>query len=97
MGVQYKSFIYSKHALVKMLERDISFEETEQAVCIGEIIKEYPNDKPYKSYLILAFVETRPLHVVVSNDNEGNCIVISVYEPDRDLWELNFKTKKEKQ
>jgi hypothetical protein len=89
-----KGYIYKKHALERMISRNISFEEVEKAINEGEIIKDYPDDKPFKSCLILAIVNKKPLHIVVSQDNEGNCFVISTYEPDKEIWYKDFKTKK---
>jgi hypothetical protein len=62
----------------------------------GEIIREYPDDTPYSSRLMLGWCDERPLHVVVANNDDDNeIIVITVYEPDPALWEPDFKTKKE--
>jgi len=94
MPINCKGYIYKKHALERMLSRNINFEEVENSLFIGEIIKEYPEDKPFQSYLVLAIVKGKILHVVVSQDNENNCIIISVYEPDIDIWNTDFKTKK---
>ena len=65
-----------------------------EAVQKEEIIKDYPNDKPYPSFLILKFVNDRPVHIVVAkNTKNGFCFVVTVYEPDPDIWSKDFKTK----
>jgi len=94
MSLKCKEFIYKKHALERMLNRNINFEEVEKAIITGEIIREYPEDKPFSSYLILAVIFEKILHIVVSQDSEGNCIIISAYEPDREIWNSDYKTKK---
>jgi len=77
-----------------MLSRNIDFDEVEKSIISGEIIREYPEDKPFQSNLILAYIAEKALHIVVSQDNEGNCIVITVYEPDKEIWNIDLRTKK---
>jgi len=96
MNFECNSFIYKKHALERMLSRNISFDEVEKVILIAEIIKEYPEDKPFESKLLLGFIDSKALHIVVSRDGEGNCIIITVYEPDIDIWNYDLKTKKTK-
>jgi hypothetical protein len=77
-----------------MFEREIPPEDVLEAVQNGEIIKEYPDDRPYPSFLILSFVNNRPLHVVVArNTNDDFCFVVTIYEPDKSMWSKDFKTK----
>ena len=59
----------------------------------GEIIKEYPDDKPYPSRLILGYVDLRPVHVVLT-ELDDMYIVISAYEPDPGTWETDMKRRK---
>ena len=90
----YKIF-YSNHAVKQMFQRKITTHEVEYALENGEIIQKYPEDKPYPSELLLAFHKQRPLHVVCSyNKEEKITIIITVYEPTTELWEDNFKTRK---
>ena len=86
--------IFSRHAFSQMIEREISSDVVREVLLHGEVIKEYPDDKPFPSILILKFVDTRPIHIVASKDEEGNCIIITAYEPDLTLWNKDFKTKK---
>ena len=62
--------------------------EVFEAVCNGEVIEDYPNDKPYPSVLILGTtLATRPLHIVCAySDKENLAIVVIVYRPNPDLW-----------
>jgi hypothetical protein len=85
--------IYREHAVKRMFERGISTEAVEEILAIGEIIKEYLDDKPFPSFLLLGYMEERPIHIVASEDT-GICYVITVYEPDALLWNDNFKTKR---
>lgn len=46
------------------------------------------------SYLILSFVNARPIHIVVAKkSDESVCFVITVYEPDPNIWSKDFKMK----
>jgi hypothetical protein len=60
-----------------------------------EIIEEYPEDKPYPSCLILGFTKAnKPIHMVFSiNHEERAVIIITVYVPDRNRWEDNFRRR----
>jgi hypothetical protein len=92
--MKYKQIYFSGHATVQMFKRGIQAEDVERVLKTGLIIKNYPDDKPYPSFLILGFVEKRPLHVVSATDRRGNCYIVTVYEPDKKLWNNDFKTKR---
>jgi Domain of unknown function (DUF4258) len=78
-----------------MLEKGITTGEVEQTVLQGEVIQEYGDDKPFPSLLILSFIMKRPVHIVVAQNTETKeCIIITCYEPDVQLWNRDFKTKK---
>lgn len=63
----------------------------------GEMIASYVDDKPFPSKLILGYLENQPLHVVIAeNRKENRCIVITAYKPDPQLWDKEFKNKKDK-
>lgn len=77
-----------------MVARFIRSDEVVDVICNGEIIKFYHSDKPYPSYLLLKFVNGRPLHVVLAqNVKTQECILITCYEPDASVWQKNFKDK----
>lgn len=83
-----------EHSFRRMFEREISPEDVLETVRKGEIIKDYPDDKPYPSFLILSFVKERPIHVVVArNEKDDVCFVVTVYEPDKSMWSKDFKNK----
>jgi len=86
---------FSRHAIQRMFERAISPDEVRMALVTGEVIASYPDDAPYPSVLILAFVAGRPLHVVASRDDSTrHCYVITAYVPDSALWGSDFRTRK---
>jgi hypothetical protein len=89
------NIVFSDHAINQMFKRSISVDDVVNIIEIGEIIQEYPDDKPYPSYLILGFLNQRPLHIVMAkNDFENNCIIVTAYQPSTDIWNTDFKTKK---
>jgi Domain of unknown function (DUF4258) len=86
---------FSRHALERMFERAIGPDEVRMAVLTGEVIVDYPDDTPYRSMLILAFVGGRPLHVVTARDDTTNrCYIITAYVADPALWGSDFRTRK---
>ncbi len=85
---------FSGHATVQMFKRIIEVDHVEQVLKTGKIIKQYPDDKPYPSFLILGYIGKRPIHVVVSTDKQENCYIITANEPDRKLWKSDFETRK---
>jgi len=61
----------------------------------GETIREYPNDTPYPSRLVLGWRDSRPIHVVAADDAENRrTFVVTVYEPDPEIWEPDFRRKR---
>ena len=87
-------FIISLHCQKAIDLRNILLEYVIETVEYGETISVYNNDKPFPSKLILKFVNGNPLHVVVAqNPNSLECILITAYKPDENIWELNFKLK----
>ena len=88
------NFIFTGHAIERMFSRSISIDNTKYAIEHGEIFFEYPNDKPYPSFLILGFVNQRPIHIVLGKSKLDVCVIITVYEPDKNIWNDDFKSKK---
>ncbi len=47
-----KEINFRQHALKRMIERDIFFDEIEFGIINGETIKNYPEDKSFESQLL---------------------------------------------
>jgi uncharacterized protein DUF4258 len=92
----FETFEYIRHMLEKADERGIDLEHVEQAIEYSEKVAEYPNDKPYKSYLYLSFFNHKPLHVCFAIVNQKQCKVITAYQPNLTIFEKDFKTKRKK-
>jgi len=50
-AIESGNFVWRKHALERMLERDIARDEVIETILNGIDIENYPNDKPYASAL----------------------------------------------
>ena len=74
----------------------IRVDEVLEALDAGEIIEDYPHDRPYPSCLILGRTKAgRLLHIVCAPVSmERRLIVITTYQPDPARWEADFKQRK---
>ena len=90
--VHCENLIFSDHAINQMFKRDISVDNIRMIVNFGEVIQDYPNDKPFPSCLLLGYISHRPIHLVIGV-NKNTCVIITAYEPDPQLWDENFKIK----
>lgn len=78
-----------------MFERSMSTVDVIFTIQTGETIAGYPDDRPYPSELRLGWVNERPVHVVVAQNQENNeCYVITTYVPSPEIWDDDFKTRR---
>lgn len=90
-----RPIIYRIHAIQRMFERRISGENVRQVLQAGEVIEDYSDEMPFPSSLMLGRRGTRPLHVVMAeNTEEGESVVITVYEPDPAQWKSGSRNRK---
>ena len=88
------TIIMTAHVIKRCKERNIDSDSRINVVMHGEIIKQYEDDKPFPSCLLLGMsINDRYLHVVVASDNI-NLHIITAYYPSIDEWEPDFKTRK---
>ncbi len=81
------SFEFSKHAVDQSILRGISVQELRDAIQSGEIIEDYPDDKYGPSCLIFGMTpEKRPLHLQCSYPSRPLIKIVTLYEPDENLW-----------
>ena len=87
-------FEYSQHAVDQSILRRVTVEELRECVRSGEIIEDYPEDKYGPSCLISGLTESgRPLHVQCSYPTRALVKIITLYEPDPDLW-IEFRIRR---
>lgn len=86
---------FSKHAVDQSIIRRISVVEISEAIALSdEIIEDYPEDKYGPSCLILGFTQSgRPLHIQCSYPSRPLLKIITVYEPDVDVW-INHRVRR---
>jgi hypothetical protein len=83
------------HAIQRMFERRISEKSVLQAIELGETIEDYSLEMDLPGRLILGFQGKRPIHAVISENQERNEItVITVYNPDPDQWSKDFRSRR---
>ncbi len=86
--------LWKKHALERMMEREITRKAVKQVVLEGYVLEVYPDDYPVPSLLIGALTP-EPLHVVLAWDDEHRqCHIITAYRPDREYFEEDLITRR---
>jgi hypothetical protein len=92
--LQRGDFEFSRHALKRTVERNISEQEIVQIAENAIVIEEYPDDKYYPSCLIFGATKTnRPLHLQLSIQESAIVKIITIYEPDPNQW-IQFTKRK---
>ena len=92
---QRRKLIFRLHALSRMAQRGFEPEDVRYVLENGTPVEQYPDDFPYPSYLVMSLIDGRPVHVVAAlNDEAGETIIITVYEPDQRIWENGFTRRK---
>ena len=87
-------FEFSRHALRRVVERNISEQEIREAGAKAEVIENYPDDKYSPSALLLGFTTAgRALHFQVSFAESDATKIITIYEPDPNEWIENRKRR----
>ena len=80
-------FDLTRHALKRVVERNISRSEIREAGENVVTIEDYPDDKYAPSCLLLGWTEAeRPLHLQVSLLDSSRTTIITIYEPDETEW-----------
>jgi Domain of unknown function (DUF4258) len=87
-------FEFSRHALKRIVERNIGELDIRQAGQQATMIEDYPDDKYSPSCLLLGFTHTgRPLHIQVSLAEAERVTIITLYEPDPRSW-INYSQRR---
>jgi hypothetical protein len=87
-------FEFSKHATDQSIIRGITLAELRAAVAAGEVIEDYPEDKYGPGCLVFGRTAAgRPLHIQCSYPTRPVLKIITLYEPDPELW-IDFHLRK---
>ena len=92
--IEAGQFEFSKHAADQTILRHVTLQEIREAIANGEIVEDYPDDKYGPSCLILGYTQSgRPLHIQCSYPSRPLVKIVTLYEPDANLW-IDFKVRK---
>ena len=87
---------WTNHVMIRLLQRNITQNDVENALLNGEIIEEYEDSYPYPSCLVYGInLNNKVIHIVCGL-NEIELWIITAYYPDNIKWEDDLKTRKEK-
>ena len=87
---------WTNHVMIRLLQRNITQNDVENALLNGEIIEEYEDSYPYPSCLVYGInLNDKVLHIVCGSNGE-ELWIITAYYSDNIEWERDLKTRKEK-
>ena len=94
-AIQAKQVKITDHADEEAAEDDLKYGEICDSVLRGEIIRDYPDDKPYPSCLVFGMnLKGDPVHSVWAYNREsGWAVLITVYRPDPSTW-INWRERR---
>jgi hypothetical protein len=94
-AIRHDRIKITEHAHNEAKTDHFSFDEIFFSVKQGEIIEDYPTDKPYPSCLIYGVSFTNePIHCVWAyNPKNKWAVLITVYRPDPERW-INWKKRR---
>jgi hypothetical protein len=86
----------TQHAHKEAKEDELVLEQIFAATQNGEVIEDYPTDKPYPSCLIFGYNEEgEPVHTVWAYAADSQiAVLITVYRPDPNRW-IGWKVRKQ--
>ena len=88
-------YSYSLHVFRKLRSLDLTLAEFEQILGGGEVIAELTDSADLTRELVLLIEWVRPLHLVVAVDSRHQEErLVTVYEPRRDEWDVEFRRRR---
>ncbi len=68
-----------------------------QVILSGEVVREYPDEKPYPEYLFLGYPSgsNDPCYVVVASNDDT--IIVTVHDYDPEVYEPDHRTRRKTQ
>lgn len=96
-ALRNKNVRITDHADEEAQADRLSFDQIFYSVLQGEIIEDYPDDKPYPSCLIYGeSFSGEPIHSVWAyNSSNKWAVLITVYVPDPERW-INWRIRRKK-
>ena len=88
-------FEFTKHALDQSILRSVTVQELREAIAVGEVIEDYPEDKYGPSCLVFGVTKSnRPIHIQCSHPSRELVKIITLYQPDPEQW-IDYKVRRE--
>ncbi|MFH1076047.1 MAG: DUF4258 domain-containing protein [Pseudomonadota bacterium] len=96
-AIRHDRIRIADHADEEAQTDHLSFDEIFVSVFQGEIIEDYPDDRPYPSCLIYgATFSKEPIHSVWAYNYDSRwAVLVTVYRPDPSRW-INWRTRRSK-
>jgi hypothetical protein len=93
-AIQKNRIRISEHADEEAEADELTFDEIYFSVLHGEIIEDYPKDRPYPSCLIYGMTFSGdPVHSIWAySENNQWAVLITVYRPDPNRW-VNWRER----
>ena len=90
----HKRLLLSKHAVKRMDLRGRTLADIREVLSMGEVIQEYPHEKPYPEYLFLGYPRRSqdPCYVVVASNDET--VIVTVHDYDPEVYEPDYRTRR---
>ena len=91
-----ESIEYSLHGAERRVGHDYTRADVRAALRDGEIIERYEDTGRGPSYLLLHWIDNRPLHVVtVDKAKEEKAVVVTLYDPQTraDKWTDDYRRR----
>ena len=93
--VKKEKIRWTNHVMIRLLQRNITEKDIENALLNGNIIEEYENNYPHPSCLVYGINLNNQILHVVCGTNGDELWIITAYYPDNIKWEDDMKTRKE--
>lgn len=94
--VKNEKIRWTNHIMIRLLQRNITQIDIENALLNGEIIEQYENDYPYPSCLVYGINLNNEVIHIVCGSNGIELWLITAYYPNNIEWEKDLKTRKGK-
>lgn len=87
------------HAQIERFADKLALDSIETVLLTGDIVEDYPEDARGRSCLMLGQPQGIPVHMVVGclEDDGEDLVVITVYRPDPQEWEADWRTRRRRE
>lgn len=94
-AVDAERFRVTDHADEEAQADSLKLDDVLASLRSGEILRQYPDDRPYPSCLLYGSApDGSPVHSVWGyNEANGWAVLITVYRPDPELW-VNWRERR---